>query len=235
MVVAALGVAALGACSSTPEAPAAPVASSLSVEPTSGGPTTSTGSTSAAGRPRRPRRPLSADRRTLGGPTTRAGGPGGVATGLPAGRNSLVYVPAPGIRVGGATMALDEVEYEPGDCTLKLKLRLASRSDSDVNLARAGVHIGVKQSNTTTEADLSKVVASALGSRPTLAFKDLPAGFTLQGSTPHRPGPELRDRDAARQPPRQHHRAPGAVIPGRRSRPTYCPHRDDAVVSESPS
>ena len=183
MVVAALGVAALGACSSTPEAPAAPVASSPSVEPASGGPTTATGSTSAAGPTSSAAPTTLGGPSTLGGPTTRAGGPGGVATGLPAGRNSLVYVPAPGIRVGGATMALDEVEYEPGDRTLKLKLRLASRSDSDVNLARAGVHIGVTQSNTTTEADLSKVVASALGSRPTLAFKDLPAGFTLQGST----------------------------------------------------
>ncbi|MGO4596973.1 hypothetical protein [Terrabacter sp. 2RAF25] len=98
-------------------------------------------------------------------------------------RTSLVYVPAQGIRVGGTVMALDQSEYEPGDHTLNLTLRLASLSRSDVNLGAAGVHIGVTHTNTTTEADVRSVVATVQGSRPTLVFKDLPADFTLEGST----------------------------------------------------
>jgi hypothetical protein len=92
-------------------------------------------------------------------------------------------VPSAGIRLGGATMALDQVEHEPGDRALKLTLRLASQSDSDVNLGRAGVHLGVRQGNTTTEADMRSVVASSVPSRPTVVFKDLPADFTLKGAT----------------------------------------------------
>jgi hypothetical protein len=117
------------------------------------------------------------------GPTSRAVGPGGIGTGLPAGGRSLVYVPSAGIRLGGATMALDQVEHEPGDRALKLTLRLASQSDSEVNLGRAGVHLGVRQGNTTTEADMRSIVASSVPSRPTVVFKDLPADFTLKGAT----------------------------------------------------
>lgn len=95
----------------------------------------------------------------------------------------MVYLPAQGIRVGGTVLALDQSEYEPADHKLNLKLRLASLSSSDVNLSKAGIHIGVRQGSTTTEADLTSVVAPTAPSRPTLVFKDLPADFALKGST----------------------------------------------------
>ncbi|MFM6849953.1 MAG: hypothetical protein ACKOVB_12730 [Terrabacter sp.] len=94
----------------------------------------------------------------------------------------MVYVPAPGIRVGGTVLALDQSRYKPGDHELDLQVRLASLSRSDVNLGSAGVHIGVTHGNTTTEADVRSVVASTLGSRPTIVFKDLPADFAIKGS-----------------------------------------------------
>ena len=95
----------------------------------------------------------------------------------------MVYIPAPGIRVGGTVLALDQSQYEPGDRRLDLKVRLASLSRSDVNLGAAGVHIGVTRGSTTVEADLRSIVATVQGSRPTIVFKDLPADFAVKGST----------------------------------------------------
>jgi hypothetical protein len=95
----------------------------------------------------------------------------------------MVYIPAPGIRVGGTVLALDQSQYEPGDRRLDLKVRLASLSRSDVNLGAAGVHIGVTHGSTTVEADLRSIVATVQGSRATIVFKDLPADFAVKGST----------------------------------------------------
>lgn len=179
-MTAGLAAGALVACSGSTVAPGTPVAASSTASSTAGSPSAATASTSAAG-PTTLAGPTSAGGPpTLGGPTT---GGGSSAGGVSTDRTSLVYVPAQGIRVGGAVMALDQSEYEPGDHKLSLKLRLASLSRSDVNLGAAGVHIGVTHTNTTTEADLRSVVATVQGSRPTLVFTDLPADFTLKGST----------------------------------------------------
>ena len=179
-MTAGLAALALAGCSGStpaPSTPAAAASTAASTAASSGTPTAATGSTSAAG-PTTLTPPT-----TLGGPTTRANSPGAVSTRLPGAANTMVYIPAQGIRVGGTVLALDQSEYEPGDHRLGLKVRLASLSRADVNLGAAGVHLGVTHGDTTVEADVRSIVATVQGSRPTIVFKDLPADFTIKGST----------------------------------------------------